>query len=946
MHGSFNRARSLHYLIFICLAVGPAPKALALLTEPISAATGFIFSGKCRDFNAKPCAAHSSAFAPLSSAQTKLQENAYFSWASANQAAKVKCESDFLSALLNDKTKMIETMNDIHVKIQLYMMLQKEFIQTDRQFHDLYLLRAFTPAQIEKDPVARDMREKLVTLAKLKSSVIDSMEFTEYPELREQIRNFLEFNQTSYEQKASDVDKAVGNLIKNLPKELNHWRDTLVEENKKNKFGITTQRALTKENLFEDYVREKIGTDSGKKAQAKQVYCDLNAHYGTALDNVETALNLGILVIPFLDEAMLARMGFDSFESFSAFKLTEKTAHMLRIAGTLMFRYSVAETIEKDCFDPKTIAVLGRNRCEQAKDLSNTQETQLTNRNCLLGVALNAAPVVVITALKGANAILGKDPTLELALQRIGHETQANKLQEVKEAIDQPVGVTSILAKRKEFDSYRKKSGLRFNREPAKIPDEMTEAEERQIVEYQSNIEKLQKQRSIEANAAKGRLTVIQSEKAAELLKIKTEYAHLSEEFDLLTKELSQTRPGTPEFTALLNRRGKVLSAQTELNGIAMKLQPQLANLSRDLYSLDSPQRGVSSTLPEDVKSSLLRLNEEIREVADSRDTITIEINRRLKAHMEAQRNWLSSSLVSFQTKFSSEVPPPLQKEIKAEIYSVDRGSLHPTSENPNAPFLEHKGILADLAEADKMGTRVVIDPYVYISAGKTAAYFSPATNSIHIPANMPYHLFKHELTHAQFGYSIMRKVSGLKFKPGSTINHLFTPEEISEFGKERIDRINELIGKGLGTNGLNRAVAINERLAVDTQLELLGFRRYVGKNSTTEAYANYHALLEYENIAKANGGKLPPQFQEEMAAVERRMGVLTLISKSQTGAPWKTVSKAIGDAQLIRVGAQSYQESLKNPKSEANLGDFYFDGAGNIFFRDANGKLQAMHLQ
>ena len=178
-----------------------------------------------------------------------------------------------------------------------------------------------------------------------------------------------------------------------------------------------------------------------------------------------------------------------------------------------------------------------------------------------------------------------------------------------------------------------------------------------------------------------------------------------------------------------------------------------------------------------------------------------------------------------------SDVPTQVQSVLRIRK-GATKGRRH---NNPRDLALKHKDIDAKIKEVEEMGVKVVIDPS--LERTWVLGYYSPEQKVLSIRANSDWTVFEHEFQHAlfhkyledgpSFGGSSIGLVNRIS-KSGQSLRQMREqlPPQIRKHWSRREQNV---ILRYLRDD--MPILALNERLSVNRQLELLGWKRYKPKH-------------------------------------------------------------------------------------------------------------------
>ena len=175
---------------------------------------------------------------------------------------------------------------------------------------------------------------------------------------------------------------------------------------------------------------------------------------------------------------------------------------------------------------------------------------------------------------------------------------------------------------------------------------------------------------------------------------------------------------------------------------------------------------------------------------------------------------------------------------------------------NPHDLALKHKDIDAKIKETEEMGVKVVVDTNLDVTGPK--AYYSPKQKILAIRSDSDWSTFEHEFQHALFdkylrGHALEDSLLSsvrLISKSGQSLRQMreqlpaqirrnWPEEEQNVILQYMKDDIPEL--------------ALNERLSVNRQLEMFGWRRYTPFGQQRSNYATRHLINQLNRAARAS---------------------------------------------------------------------------------------------
>lgn len=273
----------------------------------------------------------------------------------------------------------------------------------------------------------------------------------------------------------------------------------------------------------------------------------------------------------------------------------------------------------------------------------------------------------------------------------------------------------------------------------------------------------------------------------------------------------------------------------------------------------------------------------------------------------------------------------------KSEKYTPLKIVKLPTVKGPasyDTPALLHPKMQEDLDELQRLGVDVRIDPLMKVRDDRVAFYYGDPTTStrvINIGTNAPYEVFKHEKTHALYERYIQGKLDPLKEATlqGKSIESVLTPQEIKGFGETKVKRLAQELKKE------NTDLAINERMAVDSQLSEMGLMRYSPSAVETEAYALRHQIEGYQKILK-DQGTLNSVQQKEYNKTLTKAGLL--VSYQDGAKEAARFLKAATTPSMQSLQATALRLAQARGDRNTSKETYFFDKSGRVLVLQADG--------
>lgn len=160
-------------------------------------------------------------------------------------------------------------------------------------------------------------------------------------------------------------------------------------------------------------------------------------------------------------------------------------------------------------------------------------------------------------------------------------------------------------------------------------------------------------------------------------------------------------------------------------------------------------------------------------------------------------------------------------------------------------PALLHPRMQQYKCRLEEMGYQLVVDTSCSISG--IGGYLSSSRKILALDADANWGIFLHEFQHAEFDYYLGAEFEALEkqVNSGRDITEVLPYEVRMLWGEKKCRLLENLIRKQLTRN------SVNETLAVDAELNGLGFRRYLPRiGSEQKKYALQHQITDFQELA------------------------------------------------------------------------------------------------
>ena len=192
---------------------------------------------------------------------------------------------------------------------------------------------------------------------------------------------------------------------------------------------------------------------------------------------------------------------------------------------------------------------------------------------------------------------------------------------------------------------------------------------------------------------------------------------------------------------------------------------------------------------------------------------------------------------------------PPVKNVLRIE--KVASGKKHDRS---LGPALSHRNMEARIREAEARGVRVVVDTSLENTKdrGQITGYYDTSKRILAIRSNSSWHVFEHEFQHMLFDtyirddFQSMGKMVRFGIGKGQSSSEMRNalPDRVRRNWTQREqDTIIRYLKDDLPENSLN------ERLSVDRQLSVLGWRRYTPYGQRVGNYATRHLINDLDSL-------------------------------------------------------------------------------------------------
>ena len=257
---------------------------------------------------------------------------------------------------------------------------------------------------------------------------------------------------------------------------------------------------------------------------------------------------------------------------------------------------------------------------------------------------------------------------------------------------------------------------------------------------------------------------------------------------------------------------------------------------------------------------------------------------------------------------------------------------------NPRGLALEHKDIDVKIKEAEEMGVKVVVD--TSLDRTLTRGYYSPKEKILAIRSDSDWLTFEHEFQHALFdkylrGHALRDSPlssARLISRSGQSLRQMREqlPDQIRRHWSEREQNVILRYMR----DDLPEQV-LNERLSVNRELELLGWRRYTPFNQQRSNYATRHLINELNHAGSLTARQRPIRNQAYITHYTQTHGVNAAMAVGGGGI-------GLGIAKDLNQQEDSFLLNLpKNIRSAIQSAKEVFYSERGILVRNQNGQTQ-----
>jgi hypothetical protein len=264
-------------------------------------------------------------------------------------------------------------------------------------------------------------------------------------------------------------------------------------------------------------------------------------------------------------------------------------------------------------------------------------------------------------------------------------------------------------------------------------------------------------------------------------------------------------------------------------------------------------------------------------------------------------------------------------------LYRITKLPVNKGSRSYDTPALLHPDMERDLARLKEIGVDVRLDPTLGISGIQAFFLNDPSKYKVlHIKPDSPYHYFKHEAQHAEFDFLIKPKLDQARIAvaEGKSLKSVFDEKEVATFGKEKVDRLENLLKRQ------NTDLAVDETMAVDAQIAQIGFVKVpsptVVKN---EIYGVWHQITGYREIL--NKGPMNATQTAEYEKTLKKFGLMMSYLDGTKEAQQFVQSVATPTGQSLLAIANKLQKIKPEEMKETPI---LYDKNGNLIFQKQDG--------
>lgn len=241
----------------------------------------------------------------------------------------------------------------------------------------------------------------------------------------------------------------------------------------------------------------------------------------------------------------------------------------------------------------------------------------------------------------------------------------------------------------------------------------------------------------------------------------------------------------------------------------------------------------------------------------------------------------------------------------------------------PDTPALLHPKMRRYFDKMKEYGYALGID--TSLEQTNAGAYFRASDRLIAIRRNTSWTSFLHEFQHLEFDRYIAPDFGYIReaLHSGKRLRDVLPRDVVRAWGRQRTTQLESLIGKRVPYR------AVNETMAVEAELESLGWKRYQPRVGTVAAkYALRHQITELERVAAQR--PLSPREQLTLWDARRRYDVMDAWDTWLPGAAAGTA--VTGTAAALTWNAVRFDES--------RYSEIYYDHDGNIVGVEPSGNL------
>ena len=279
-------------------------------------------------------------------------------------------------------------------------------------------------------------------------------------------------------------------------------------------------------------------------------------------------------------------------------------------------------------------------------------------------------------------------------------------------------------------------------------------------------------------------------------------------------------------------------------------------------------------------------------------------------------------------------------------ILRIRKGATGRRHTNPRGLALKHKDIDAKIKEAEQMGVKVVIDTTLNRTGAK--GYYRGNEKILAISSDSNWLTFEHEFQHALFSNYLLGHV--LRDSPFNSVRLISNSGQSLRQMRQQLpaqirrnwtEKEQDVVLRYMKDDMPIRA--LDERLSVNRELELLGWRRYTPYGQKVSRYATIHLINGLQDAGPLTARQMSIKNQAYITLHAQARGADATAQKfgKDSVDAIKTFGKYNEDAAVQKYGEKNVAEAVKKYSPSAAVG-----AAGGLGLSGAAAEIKADSIQ